>query len=77
VITAETIQELGFLSATQLEAIIRKDYLEDRILAAKFVGISNGGQFGYQCRLPDEDGHPQFAKVWVWRDSNGAIRADY
>ena len=76
-ITADSIRELGFLSATALEAVLRKDYMEDRILSAKFLGISNGGQFGYQCRLPDEDGAPQYAKVWVWRDSNGTIRADY
>ncbi len=76
-ITADNIRELGFLSATALEKVLRKDYMEDRILSAKFLGISNGGQFGYQCRLPDEEGTPQYAKVWVWRDSNGDLRADY
>ena len=76
-ITADTIRELGFLDTASLERVLRKDYIEDRILSAKFVGISNGGQFAYQCRLPDEDGQPQYAKIWVWRESNGEIRADY
>ena len=76
-ITADSIRELGFLSDTALEAVLRKDYMEDRILSAKFLGISNGGEFGYMCRLPDEDGAPQYAKVWVRRDDNGTIRADY
>lgn len=76
-ITADSIREMGFLSATALENILRKDYMEDRILSAKFLGISNGGEFGYWCRLPDEDGAPRYAKVWVKRLQDGTIGADY
>ena len=76
-ITAKDIRELGFLSATELEKILRKDYIKDRVLSADFLGISNGGQFGYMCRLPDEDSAPQYAKIWVWRNSHGELQADY
>jgi hypothetical protein len=76
-ITAQDIRELGFLSATELEEVLRKDYIEDRVLSANFLGISNGGQFGYMCRLPDEEGSPRHAKIWVWRNSNGQLQADY
>lgn len=76
-ITAKDIRELGFLSATELEKVLRKDYIEDRVLSADFLGISNSGQFGYMCRLPDEDSTPQYAKIWVWRNSHGELQADY
>lgn len=77
-ITATDIREMGFLSASAVEAILRKDYMEDTILSANFLGISNGGQFAYQCRLADEDGEPRFAKVWLERNTlTGKIEADY
>lgn len=73
-ITAERIQQQAYLSTTDLERLIQKNYPQDRFFSSKFLGITNGGQFCYSVTYPDPNyEQPQTTKVFV--DSTGT--ADY
>jgi hypothetical protein len=75
-ITVDTLRRCAWLDTITLEMIIRKNYPKDTVLAADFVGISNGGQFVYNVAFPGEDGVEK-AKVFVWQDNDGELVADY
>ena len=80
-ITADRIRKGSWLSATAIEELIRKSYPKDMILSATFLGVSNGGQFVYECGYPDVL-RPQRqglarCKVFVWEDDLGNLVADY
>lgn len=75
-ITVDTLRRCAWLDTITLEMIIRKNYPKDTVLAADFVGISNGGQFVYNVAFPGEDGVEK-AKVFVWQDNEGELVADY
>jgi hypothetical protein len=75
-ITVETLRRCAWLSSVDIEKLIRKGYPKDVVLAADFVGISNGGQFVYNVAVPFEDGIEK-TKVFVWQDNNGEVVADY
>lgn len=75
-ITVDTLRRCAWLSSIHIEELIRKNYPKDTVLAADFVGISNGGQFVYNVAFPGEDGVEK-AKVFVWQDNNGEVVADY
>ena len=65
-ITAEAITKLAFLSTSQLEFAVRKNYPKDSFISSKFLGITNGGQFCYQAGYNDEElNGPAFVKVFV------------
>ena len=75
-ITADTLRRCAYLGTIQLENILRQAYPEDRILQSSFVGITNGGQFCYDCTVPGEDG-PERTKVFVWQNNHSELVADY
>lgn len=80
-ITANAIRKGSWLSATAIEDLIRKNYPKHMILSATFLGVSNGGEFVYECGYPDPD-RPQrdglaFCKVFVREDHNGELQAEY
>ena len=75
-ITVDTLRRCAWLSSIHIEELLRKSYPKDTVLAADFVGISNGGQFVYNIAYP-EDKEVRKAKVFVWQDSNGEVVADY
>ena len=73
-ITAERIQQQAYLTTQQLEALIQKNYPEDRFFSSKFLGITNAGHFCYSVTYPDPNyDQAQTTKVFV--DSTGT--ADY
>lgn len=80
-ITADRIRKGSWLSSVHIEELIRKNYPKDMILSATFLGVSNGGQFVYECGYPDYL-RPQrqglaTTKVFVWEDELGELKADY
>ena len=80
-ISANSIRKGSWLSSVHIEELIRKSYPKDIILSATFLGVSNGGQFVYECGYPDVL-RPQRqglskAKVFVWEDDAGNLVADY
>ena len=78
-ITAETLRQCAYLDTISLENILRKTYPKDSLIRSEFLGITNGQQFAYKIVYPDEDAKNGMAvtKVFVWRDSNGSLVADY
>ncbi len=78
-ITAETLRQCAYLDTITLEKLLRKSYPKDSVLRSEFVGITNGGQFAYKVVYPDQDADKGMAvtKVFVWRDNNGHLVADY
>lgn len=75
-ITVDTLRRCAWLSSIHIEELLKKRKHKEIVLAADFVGISNGGQFVYTVALPDDEGVKK-AKVFVWQDSNGEVVADY
>lgn len=80
-ITADRIRKGAWLNAEQIEKLIRKAYPKDMILSATFLGVSNGGQFVYECGYPDPERAqrlgPAKTKVFVWENDLGSLVADY
>jgi hypothetical protein len=76
-ITAETLATLTNFSAAALTRAIRDSgYIEDSFLTARFLGITNGGQFCYQVQY--EDDGLQLSKVFLSYDpTHGTVIADY
>lgn len=73
-ITAERIQQQAYLSTTDLERLIQKNYPQDRFISSRFLGITNGGEFCYEATYWDDiEGTVLPTKVFV--DSTGT--ADY
>jgi hypothetical protein len=78
-ITEETLDTLTQFSAAALtRAINDAGYHEDSFLSARFVGITNGGQFCYQTHYKDIDGELALGKVFLTYDqAAGTVKADY
>lgn len=75
-ITAETLKTLTEFEAQGLTTLIRKaGYKEDKFTEAKFLGMTNGGQFCYMVAYPGE--FEDTCKVFVYVDKSGVIRAEY
>ena len=77
-ITAETLSTLTQFSAAALtQAIQLQGYKDDEFIGARFLGITNGGQFCYDCTYR-EDGDILNTKVFLTYDAaEGRITADY
>lgn len=78
-ITVDTLRRCAWMNSLTLEQTLRKFYPKDVVLAADFLGISNGGQFVYNIAYPSIDDPSKVArsKVYVWLDNNGELMADY
>ena len=78
-ITAETLATLTQFSAAALtRAIQDAGYEEDNFLSARFLGITNGGQFCYQTQYTDIDGNLALGKVFLNYDpAAGRVSAEY
>ncbi len=78
-ITAEKLATLTQFSAAALtRAINDAGYKEDRFLSARFLGITNGGQFCYQTQYKDIDGELALGKVFLTYDpAAGKVSVGY
>jgi len=77
-ITADKIRKLANLDIHSLEEALQRNYPKDRIDAAKFVGITNEGQFCYKVQYRDEQlNETCTTKVFVDFDSDGQPVAEY
>ena len=77
-ITPEVLKTLTTFTADALTVAIRSaGYKRDKFTTAKFVGITNGGQFAYKVEYL-EDKKPVIAKVFLSYDpAAGKVSADY
>lgn len=77
-ILADTLKTLTSFTAPALTRAIRiAGYKKDSFQTAKFVGMTNGGQFCYSVTYV-EDGEEYTTKVFLTYDSVvGGITADY
>ncbi|NDF98839.1 MAG: hypothetical protein EB101_07940 [Chitinophagia bacterium] len=75
-IYAFEIETLAKLDTMAVESALRRNYPKDRLTFSKFVGITNGGQFAYRCKYK-EDGEESQVAVYVFRNNDGDIVADY
>jgi hypothetical protein len=79
-VLAEDIEILSTFNAADLTEGIRiTGYRGDRFTSAKFLGITNGGQFCYKVKYFDKEmGIEQTTKVFVdVCPETGATRVDY
>ena len=77
-ITADKIRRCANLSTPELERALNFMYPEDRVLASKFLGITNGGQFCYSITYYDETIEENtMTKLFVDTDCNNEIYAEY
>lgn len=78
-ITADTLRQCAYLSTPTLEKLIKENHPEDRIVTSEFLGITNGRQFCYGIKYPDEHESGQLSqgKVFVWQNDSGKLVADY
>jgi hypothetical protein len=77
-ITPEALKTLTTFTAPALtRAIQDAGFKKDSFTSAKFVGITNGGQFAYKVEYL-EDMKPAVAKVFLSYDpAAGRVSADY
>ena len=77
-ITAETLSTLTQFSAAALtRAIQLQGYTSDEFIGARFLGITNAGQFCYSVTYRD-DGDISTTKVYVNYDpAEGRVSVDY
>jgi len=77
-IIAETLKRLISYDATALTKMIQAaGYKKDSFTGAKFLGISNGGQFVYFCTYNVEGGTDS-TKVYVtYNPTEGRVSVDY
>ncbi len=79
-ITADTLSRMTTITAEGLTALIQEaGYKGDTFKEAKFLGITNGGQYCYQVLYFDADyGEDRFTKVFVTHDQfEQSTIADY
>jgi hypothetical protein len=79
-ITAEKIIKCANLNSMQLETLLRKNYPEDMVLASKFVGITNSGEFCYTIQIKDDHSKTGLglSKIFVnMNDTSDELIADY
>lgn len=77
-ITADMLQTLTTFTAPALtRAINLAGYKEDKFTGAKFLGITNGGQFCYSVTYV-EHGDQVKGKVFLnYNPADGTVIADY
>ena len=80
-ITAETLATLTQLSRSELAKILdTSGYSECSFKSARFLGITNGGQFCYTVVYFDEGGSEQdeIGKVFVtYNSADNSMKADF
>jgi hypothetical protein len=79
-ITAKELKEITTLTAGRLTQMIRESgYKRDQFLTAKFLGITNAGQFCYDVEYMDKHQADKISrtKVFVSKDPYGSLAADY
>ena len=79
-ITAEQLKPLSTFTAHALTQAIRQaGYKRDKFNSAKFLGMTNGGQFCYSVTYTDEiEGDECTTKVFLTFDpAAGRVSADY
>ena len=75
-ILADTLKTLTAFGPQGLTTLIRRaGYKEDKFTEAKFLGMTNSGQFCYLCKYPGE--FEDTCKVFVYVDNTGKINAEY
>ena len=77
-ITADKLKLLTNMPAAMLTMGIQSSgYKKDKFTSAKFLGLTNGGQFCYTATYI-EDNEPQECKVFVSYDSStDSVKVDY
>ncbi len=77
-ITASKLTELTTYSPRALTRIVQASgYKQDKVNEAKFLGMTNGGQFCYKVDY-DDFGTPSTTKLFVKYDpATGMVTADY
>ncbi len=80
-ITADKLQLLTNLPAVMLTTAIQQaGYKKVKFQTAKFLGMTNGGQFCYSVTYFDEagTGQDEVGKVFVtYESATGAVTADF
>ena len=77
-ITAETLTTLTTFTAPALSRAIQDaGYKEDKFTSAKFVGITNGGQFCYYVVFHVEGGTDSTKVFLTYNHANGTVSAEY
>lgn len=77
-ITAETLTTLTTFTAPALSRAIQDaGYKGDTFTGAKFVGITNGGQFCYFVTYKVEDGTDSTKVFLTYNPTEGSVSADY
>jgi hypothetical protein len=80
VITADTLKTLTTFTAPALaKALDVSGYSMQAFKSAKFLGITNGGQFCYRVEYYDEDGRGRtWDKVFLtYNPAEGRVSADF
>ncbi len=77
-ITASKLTELITLSPRALTRIVQESgYKQDKVNEAKFLGMTNAGQFCYKVDY-DDFGTPSTTKLFVkYNPATGMVTADY
>jgi len=75
-ITADTLKVLTGFGPQGLTTLIRRaGYKEDTFTGAKFLGLTNGGQFCYLCTYKGE--FEDTCKVFLTVNKDGTVSAEY
>lgn len=75
-ITADTLKTLTEFGPKGLTTLIRRaGYKEDTFTGAKFLGMTNGGQFCYLCTYAGE--FEDTCKVFLTVNKDGSVSAEY
>jgi len=77
-ITADTIKTLANLNTRALDqALINAGYKDlERVMAAEFLGITNGGEFSYQYTYREDESWG-YGKLFVKFNNAGVIVAEF
>jgi len=74
-ITADTLKTLTtFASGALTRAVALAGYEDYEFSGSKFLGITNGGQFCYQCTFPVKGGTDS-TKVYLTYNTDGTVTA--
>lgn len=79
-ITAQELTRITTLTPGALTQMIREaGHKKDQFLAARFLGITNGGQFCYEVEYMDKHEKDKVSrtKVFVSKHPYGSLEADY
>ncbi len=79
-ITAQELTRITTLSPGALTRMIREaGYKKDQFLAARFLGITNAGQFCFEVEYEDKHEADTIArcKVFVTKHPYGSLEAEY